>query len=252
MASGALVTSSVTLGAASDISRLRFCFSELTAESGLAPYRPASEPWTFKARAPSGRPRSTQLSPAGDPHAEGFARLFELFHASLAEGAPAAGHRRPTRARSLELVTAIYHSAGRTGHAGRAAAARGPPGLPWVVARRRLLSHRRAKRPNTALRQHQGADNHAANRASASRPPRSPSASVRGRTRRQRAPLHLLRRRQRVRGDARAARAVRAAESRTSRSSSTRCPTRRSWRACPCSSPPARAPTSPASPTSAA
>ncbi|HET6468355.1 MAG TPA: Gfo/Idh/MocA family oxidoreductase, partial [Geminicoccaceae bacterium] len=45
MQSGALVTSSVTLGSADEISRFRFCFEEVTAQSGLAPYTPASDPW---------------------------------------------------------------------------------------------------------------------------------------------------------------------------------------------------------------
>ena len=42
--SGAVATSSITLGAADDSSRLRFCFSNLTAESGLAAYHPAQAP----------------------------------------------------------------------------------------------------------------------------------------------------------------------------------------------------------------
>lgn len=51
MGNGALVTSSVTLGAGDDTTRLRFCFEGLTAESGSAPYSPAQEAWRFIARA---------------------------------------------------------------------------------------------------------------------------------------------------------------------------------------------------------
>ena len=50
MENGALATSSITLGAADDQTRLRFCFEGVTAESGTAPYTPAQDPWTFTAR----------------------------------------------------------------------------------------------------------------------------------------------------------------------------------------------------------
>src|SRR3569623_2792437 len=43
-ADGALMTSAVTLGSAGEISRLRFCFEHLTAESSTAPYKPGADP----------------------------------------------------------------------------------------------------------------------------------------------------------------------------------------------------------------
>jgi predicted dehydrogenase len=110
MASGALVTSSVTLGAASEISRLRFCFSKLTAESGLEPYRPSSEPWTFAARDPAQQPAIDAPLAAWVPHEEGFAHLFALFHSALEGSSPPPVTVADARA-SLELVTAVYHSA---------------------------------------------------------------------------------------------------------------------------------------------
>jgi predicted dehydrogenase len=64
MESGALVTSSVTLGAAEELSKLRFCFAELTAESpGVPPYRPAEGDWRFVARGCEGKMRSTRCWP---------------------------------------------------------------------------------------------------------------------------------------------------------------------------------------------
>jgi hypothetical protein len=48
---GALATSSVTLGAARDETRLRFVFRDLTATSGAEPYAPAMGAWQFVARA---------------------------------------------------------------------------------------------------------------------------------------------------------------------------------------------------------
>lgn len=114
MESGALVTSSVTLGAAEETSRLRLCFSGLTAESGLAPYRPASDPWRFVAREPDRQAEIDAALAGWQPHAEGFARLFELFHAALAGSGPPPVTLDDAR-RSLELVTAIYHSAAAGG-----------------------------------------------------------------------------------------------------------------------------------------
>ncbi|NCX87458.1 MAG: hypothetical protein EBX05_11865, partial [Rhodobacteraceae bacterium] len=55
MENGTLVTSSITLGAANDTSRLRFCFDGLTAESGASPdkpYSPADDEWHFLPRSP--------------------------------------------------------------------------------------------------------------------------------------------------------------------------------------------------------
>ncbi len=50
--SGGLVTSSITLGGAGDMSRLRLVFSDLTAESGRNPYAPGADAWKFSARDP--------------------------------------------------------------------------------------------------------------------------------------------------------------------------------------------------------
>jgi predicted dehydrogenase len=110
MENGALVTSSVTLGSADEISRFRLCFSEVTAESGLAPYKPASEPWRFTSRDPERQGAIDDALGAYRPHSEGFARMFELFHAALAGTGPLPVTIEDARI-SLELVTAIYQSA---------------------------------------------------------------------------------------------------------------------------------------------
>lgn len=47
MKNGALVSSSSTLGSRAEISRLRFCFENLTAESCLEPSDPGRDPWTI-------------------------------------------------------------------------------------------------------------------------------------------------------------------------------------------------------------
>ncbi|HEY2616210.1 MAG TPA: Gfo/Idh/MocA family oxidoreductase [Acetobacteraceae bacterium] len=111
MASGALVTSSVTLGAAEELSRFRFCFADLTAESpGVPPYRPAEGDWRF---IPRGARQQADIDAALQgfaPRQEGFAGLFEALHPALDGTAPWPLTVQDAY-RSLELISAIYYSA---------------------------------------------------------------------------------------------------------------------------------------------
>ena len=109
VADGALVTSSVTLGSADDRSRLRFCFSDLSAESGLAPYNPGTAPWTFTARPPANQAAIDAALADYPTHQEGFARKFEQLHLALVEGRTLPVTLNDARA-SLELITAIYQA----------------------------------------------------------------------------------------------------------------------------------------------
>lgn len=110
MASGALVTSSVTLGAAEEITRLRFCFAGLTAENaGVPPYRPGEGEWRFIARG-----KSTQAEIDAElgklaPRQESFAGLFEALHPALCGSAPFP-ITLDDAFRSLELASAIYYA----------------------------------------------------------------------------------------------------------------------------------------------
>lgn len=115
MANGSLATLSMTLGSRQQISRLRFCFNELTAESTLEPYAPGRDPWRFTAANAARQAELDALLAALPAHEEGFVRQFELFHQALNNGAEAPVTLRDAR-RSLELVTAAYHSQ-RTGQA---------------------------------------------------------------------------------------------------------------------------------------
>jgi|TARA_B110000259_G_C14033579_1_gene407960 predicted dehydrogenase len=113
MASGALCTSSITLGAAGDETRLRFIFENLTATSGTAPYAPGAQPWTFTARFKDQQHEIDKAVVDAPPEAVGFEGFFteigkaineqENFAVTLEDGAA-----------SIALVTAIYHSS-RTG-----------------------------------------------------------------------------------------------------------------------------------------
>lgn len=110
MASGALVTSSITLGAAGDTSRMRFAFDGLTAESGRAPYNPAEDAWTFTARAPVSQADIDAAVAAVRPPLAGFAGMFQ----AVADALDGRTGREVTLAdgrASLEFVTAVYASA---------------------------------------------------------------------------------------------------------------------------------------------
>ena len=111
--SGALVTSSVTLGCAENISRLRLMFEGFTVESDHAPYSLAAKGWRFVARAPTTQAAiDAVLADVGEVRT-GYAGMFT----AMADALAGQGGREVTiedGRRSLEFVTACYHSA-RTG-----------------------------------------------------------------------------------------------------------------------------------------
>jgi predicted dehydrogenase len=109
MADRSLASLSATLGCAEEISRLRFCFEGLTAESNHAPYRASSEPWRFVARTPAQTERIAAALSDFAPHEEGYARQFVLFHEALEGGGTLPITMQDAR-RSIELASALYHS----------------------------------------------------------------------------------------------------------------------------------------------
>lgn len=113
MESGAPVTSSVTLGAASNTSRLRLIFDGFTVESDHAPYAPAAAPWRFTARSPVSQQAVDAVFAGVGKTRPGYAGMF----AAVADALAGKGGREVTLQdgrRSLEFVTAVYHAA-RTG-----------------------------------------------------------------------------------------------------------------------------------------
>lgn len=113
MESGALATSSITLGAGDDSTRLRFVFEGFTATSGTEPYAPARGTWTFIARAPTQQGQIDAVLANLDPVHDGYAGLFEAIAYSL-DGTPGRDVSLMDGRRSIELVTAVYQAA-RTG-----------------------------------------------------------------------------------------------------------------------------------------
>lgn len=110
MAGGALVTSSVTTGSARQISRLRFCFSNLTAESNTEPYTQTSEPWTFTGDSPEIDAQIAAALAGFTPQPERFTGQFLSDYDALTGVAEPPVTLADARA-SLELITALYHSA---------------------------------------------------------------------------------------------------------------------------------------------
>ena len=112
MESGALVTSSITLGAANDTSRLRFCFEGLTAESSASPekpYNPADDEWKFIARTPITQNQINQLLSKVKGNKSWYAGMFDEI-ANKLDGSNSDEVTLLDAKRSIEFVTAVYES----------------------------------------------------------------------------------------------------------------------------------------------
>jgi predicted dehydrogenase len=110
MADGSLATLAETLGSNVQITRHRFCFSNLVAESNTTPYDNSHEPWTFTGDTPELQQRIDAALAAFTPQPERFIGQFLGFAQALRADAlppvPLADARR-----AVELVTAMYRSA---------------------------------------------------------------------------------------------------------------------------------------------
>ena len=102
MADGSVATLTATLGSAEELSRLRFAFERVTAESSTEPYDLASEPWRFEGEA------AGQLA-GFEPGPEGYLGQWTRFLDALDAGADLPVTLTDARA-SIELATAIYAS----------------------------------------------------------------------------------------------------------------------------------------------
>ena len=125
-ASGALLTSSVTLGAASDMSRLRLVFEHVTVESGDLPYAPGMAEWQFLAREGRHQAEIDRIVQAVDrERPTGFAGLFSAIADAL-DGKPNDAPTLEDGIASIDLAAAIYRA-----HRTAAAVALPPgPGMP--------------------------------------------------------------------------------------------------------------------------
>jgi predicted dehydrogenase len=110
MSDGSLCSLSVTIGSAREISRHRFCFRDLTAESNTEPYTNTADPWTFVGDTPEIQASVDSALKQFQPMPEGFAGQFYRFFHALKEGTELPVTLHDSRA-ALELITALYESA---------------------------------------------------------------------------------------------------------------------------------------------
>ena len=110
MQSGALASLAATLGSQKEISRLRLCFEHVTFESSQAPYTPGDDPWEITSASPETADRIAEALAGYRATPSGFEGLMGAYHAALATGGPLPVTLADAR-RSIELVTALYHSA---------------------------------------------------------------------------------------------------------------------------------------------
>ncbi|MEF2072624.1 Gfo/Idh/MocA family protein [Consotaella aegiceratis] len=115
MQNGSLATLSMTLGSRKEISRLRFCFHDLVAESILEPYTMGRDPWTFVAGTPEQQEEVDNALAEVPATEDGYTRQFQLFHQAVTENGGLPVTLDDAR-RAMELVTAAYYS-DRTGGA---------------------------------------------------------------------------------------------------------------------------------------
>jgi predicted dehydrogenase len=110
MQSGALVSLSATLGSQKEISRLRLCFEHVTFESSQSPYSPGDDPWEITPASSEAADRIADALAGRRFVPSWFDGLMGAYHAALTPGEALPVTLADAR-RSLELVTALYHSA---------------------------------------------------------------------------------------------------------------------------------------------
>jgi len=113
MADGSLAALTVTTGSSQQISRHRFCFENLVAESNLDPYNNTFDPWTFIPDSPAIAPQIQATLATFDPQPQRFAGQFYRYYQAVKTGGPLPVTLDDAH-QSLELITALYVSA-RTG-----------------------------------------------------------------------------------------------------------------------------------------
>ncbi len=110
LANGSLATMAVTMGSNPEITRHRFCFENLTAESNTRPYTSSGNPWTFSAARPEVEAEIASLLAQCNPAYGFFEEQFRLFYDAITNGT----ELPVTMALAREItqtITAIYYSA---------------------------------------------------------------------------------------------------------------------------------------------
>lgn len=109
MKSGALASLTATLGSADDTTRIRLAFENVTFESDHAAYNPGEKPWKIQPRNPETAAKIEALLKDWKHVPSRFETQMARFHDALVGAGPLPVTSADSR-RSLELVTAFYHS----------------------------------------------------------------------------------------------------------------------------------------------
>ena len=111
---GALISSSITLGAANDTTRLKLVFEKISVESGNNPYAPGEDEWIYTARDPNKKNELDNLIFEAKKNIlqdhNGFTSFFQEVANHLMD--KKSNIIKPEDGlKSIELVAAIYHAA---------------------------------------------------------------------------------------------------------------------------------------------
>jgi predicted dehydrogenase len=109
MADGSAASAGVTLGSPQEITRHRFSFRGLVAESNTRPYTSSGDPWTFVGDSPDSDAAIAAALAEFQPLPEHYAGQFYRFHAALQTGGALPVTLADAR-RSIEMITAMYYS----------------------------------------------------------------------------------------------------------------------------------------------
>jgi predicted dehydrogenase len=109
MGDGSLGTISVTLGSVAEISRHRFTFRNVTAESNTEPYANSREPWAFSFDPAGNEKQVKDALEQFKPVPERYAGQFYHFHQALRDGTELPVTLADARA-ALEIIAATYYS----------------------------------------------------------------------------------------------------------------------------------------------
>jgi predicted dehydrogenase len=109
MADRSLASFAITVGSARELSRHRFCFANLVAESNVRPYTNSSDPWKFIGDTPEIAQQIQEVLARFQPGLESFEGQFEQYYRAMSSGGNLPVSLEDAR-RSIEVVTAAYHS----------------------------------------------------------------------------------------------------------------------------------------------
>ena len=109
MKNGATATSSITLGAADDTSRLRLIYDDMTVESARLPYTPGESDWRFQTRTPEKQDEVDSIVASINCVHEGFAGFCAAVGDAL-DGLTGSEVTLIDGIASIELAAAIYQS----------------------------------------------------------------------------------------------------------------------------------------------